>query len=219
MAASLASCGAALARWADDVGVGSGGSVDMMEWQPEGTTLVVLGGEWGAAAGGGGEGQGGKAVVEGHQGGQGRDGQGQVQSGQAGGQAGGGGGGVSPHGNKAPSPPAMPAPAMSPPSIARIAMENKNRRQQPQSQHQPPYQAVNMPPTPPFQAAMTAALVDMGAKMLQVPPAQPQPQEAHPVVNGGGSGWPPQGLGFEAGGGPPVQDGVPRSSFQGYRDS
>lgn len=104
---------------------------------------------------------------------------------------------------------------MSPRSIARIAMENKNR-QQPQ-----PYQAVNMPPTPPFQAAMTAALVDMGAKMLQVPPAQPQPQEVHPVVNGGGSGWPPQGLGFEAGGGPPVGDGrcdVPGSSFSGYRD-
>lgn len=200
VAASLASCGAALARWADDVGVGSGGSVDMMEWQPEGTTLIVLGGEWGAAAAG--EGRGGEAVVEG---GRGRDRQA-------------GGGGVSPQSsNKALSPPTpMTAAVMSPRSIARIAMENKTRQQL------QPYQAVNTPPTPPVQAAMTAALVDMGANLLQVPPAQPQPQEVHPLANGGGIGWPQHSLGFDAGGGPPVQDGrrdVPGSSFSGYRDS
>lgn len=127
--------------------------MDMMEWQPEGTTLVVLGGEWGAAAAG--EGRGGEAVVEG---GRGRDRQA-------------GGGGVSPQSsNKALSPPTpMTAAVMSPRSIARIAMENKTRQQL------QPYQAVNTPPTPPVQAAMTAALVDMGANLLQVPPAQSQP--------------------------------------------
>ncbi|KAK0752141.1 hypothetical protein B0T18DRAFT_458471 [Schizothecium vesticola] len=224
VAACLSTCGAALARWADDVGVGSGESVDMMEWQPEGTTLVVLGGrEWGSDGGLGAMGRGGEehmnrvgsassgaSVGVDHTAGgdklaQGRDG-------QTGG--GGGGGGMSPQGNGAPSPsppPPPPAAVMSPGSAARIAMENK------QHQQSQPYQVVNAPPTPPVYAAMVAALGDMGAGVLQVPPAPQQPQEVNPVVNGGGSGGPPPGLVAA-----PVHDGkcdVAGRSFWGYRDS
>jgi hypothetical protein len=107
-----------------------------------------------------------------------------------------------------------PAAVMSPGSAARIAVENKNHQK-----HQP-YQVVKAPPTPPVYAAMVAALGDMGAGVLQVPPALPQPLEVSPVVNGGGSGGPSPGL--VAGGGPPVHDGkcdVAGSSFWGYRDS